>query len=283
MIRYDITTIQNLNQPQLRYFIKDICDYSGIMDKFFIHDIAEICYVISGEGTLYIKKGNIKEEFPVKAGDMYIINPYVPHWEYVEKSQKYTYYIVGVANFKMPLVDGENVYKPVKVPQNSALIRQLDCIFEEQTKQTVDFENAVQLYFQLLLIEIQRFYQKELEVSKLAKNRVAAQIKEFIEANFAGEISTKFIAGYFGKKLNTIEVLFKREYGISIQSFILQLRIENAKRMLEYDNLSIMEISSHAGFYNPTYFARYFRKVVGMSPSAYRKSKIEEQALQNKN
>ena len=55
----------------------------------------------------------------------------------------------------------------------------------------------------------------------------------------------------------------------------MRSRIENARCELERSGKSISEIASMLGFYDSAYFTRMFSRIVGMTPSAYRKlSKI---------
>ncbi len=43
-----------------------------------------------------------------------------------------------------------------------------------------------------------------------------------------------------------------------------------AKRALLYSNMTIAEVAYHLGFEDPAYFSRFFAKVVGRSPRAFR-------------
>ncbi len=65
--------------------------------------------------------------------------------------------------------------------------------------------------------------------------------------------------------------LFKDYYGRAPLDYLTHLRIDYAKRqlMLYHAVRSIREIAASAGFADPYYFSRIFRKYEGMSPSAY--------------
>lgn len=65
---------------------------------------------------------------------------------------------------------------------------------------------------------------------------------------------------------------------MSMQSYILMKRIEGAKRILESNhNISITNCAILMGFYNPTYFSRYFKKITGISPREY--SRLQRQNI----
>ncbi|MEE1198283.1 MAG: helix-turn-helix transcriptional regulator [Acutalibacteraceae bacterium] len=54
--------------------------------------------------------------------------------------------------------------------------------------------------------------------------------------------------------------------------FILKIRIERAKELLDFTDKSIADIAESSGFQDQNYFARIFKKQVGLSPTQYRKS-----------
>ena len=70
---------------------------------------------------------------------------------------------------------------------------------------------------------------------------------------------------YFIKNYN------KRIVKCTPMQFILNLRIEKAKELLEFGNYNISQVASMVGYDNPLYFSRLFKKYVGVSPKEYKK------------
>ena len=66
--------------------------------------------------------------------------------------------------------------------------------------------------------------------------------------------------------------LFKEYSGMSPVKFRIKSKIENAKLCLEYENMTVQEISDYLGFVSPAYFTRQFREITGMTPSEYKSS-----------
>ncbi len=64
--------------------------------------------------------------------------------------------------------------------------------------------------------------------------------------------------------------VFKSCYGIAPLKYVGELRMTRVKALLRDTSASIAEIGMSAGFENPCYFSRAFRKSVGMSPREYR-------------
>lgn len=64
--------------------------------------------------------------------------------------------------------------------------------------------------------------------------------------------------------------MFKAEYGISPQKYIVHLRIQCAKELISVGYHSLQEIAFLSGYRDYKYFSSEFRKHVGISPSKYR-------------
>lgn len=65
--------------------------------------------------------------------------------------------------------------------------------------------------------------------------------------------------------------LFKQEVGYSPIDYFLRLKIRRAGQLLDLTDLSLKEISLSVGFEDPYYFSRMFKKIMGHSPTAYRR------------
>lgn len=66
--------------------------------------------------------------------------------------------------------------------------------------------------------------------------------------------------------------LFKKVTGVSFTEYINQVRLKKAKKLLVNQDLRISEVALDAGFQSITHFNRVFRKVVGCSPSDFRRN-----------
>jgi len=64
--------------------------------------------------------------------------------------------------------------------------------------------------------------------------------------------------------------IFKRTTGMSPAQFILGIRIDRAKELLDFTDKTIADIAEATGFQEQNYFARTFKKVTGLTPTQYR-------------
>lgn len=64
--------------------------------------------------------------------------------------------------------------------------------------------------------------------------------------------------------------LFREEYGITPQDYLIHLRMEKARRMLtEQKHVPVSEVALSCGFYDARYFSRLFRRTAGCAPKEY--------------
>ena len=66
-------------------------------------------------------------------------------------------------------------------------------------------------------------------------------------------------------------VLFKKETGINVSAYLLNIRIEKAKEFLCNTNETIAAIGDRVGYKDSRYFSQIFTKQVGVKPALYRK------------
>ena len=112
---------------------------------------------------------------------------------------------------------------------------------------------------------------QEKEVSVIGK------AKEYINQKFSKEISLEEVAKYVDISSYYFSKLFKEEEGMNFIDYVTELRIGKAKQMLTEGNVSIKEVCIEAGYTDPNYFSRIFKKVVGCTPTEYREGIQNEQ------
>ncbi|CAM3747988.1 response regulator [Marinicrinis lubricantis] len=95
-------------------------------------------------------------------------------------------------------------------------------------------------------------------------------IKNYIETHFRENISLKSIAAQFYMNSVYLGQLFKKTYGLYFNEFLLQLRVQEAKKLLRQTDLRVYEVAEKVGFSNADYFVTQFEKQEGMTPTEYR-------------
>ena len=93
-----------------------------------------------------------------------------------------------------------------------------------------------------------------------------------IRLNISKSITIDFLSDKIGINKAYLQRLFKEQTGKTIISFLNELRIRQAKKLLANDNFDIIDVALEVGFNNRQNFAVAFRKFTGMNPSEFRHS-----------
>ncbi len=94
---------------------------------------------------------------------------------------------------------------------------------------------------------------------------------DFIHNNYATDISLERVARTVRLSRYHLSRLFKEMTGFTYQSYINRVRIEQAKKMLNDDALSVTDVGYAVGYSDLTHFERIFKKIVGSSPTRFRR------------
>lgn len=102
-------------------------------------------------------------------------------------------------------------------------------------------------------------------------NSFSGRVKEFIAHNFDSRLSLDRIAQAVASNKSHLCRRFKSDTGFTLGEYLTRVRIDTSKRLL-LTSLTISDIARLAGFDDPYYFSRIFRKMTGLSPTDFRTS-----------
>jgi AraC-like DNA-binding protein/CheY-like chemotaxis protein len=94
----------------------------------------------------------------------------------------------------------------------------------------------------------------------------------YIAKNYAQPISELELAKECGMSSFEFSRAFHAAHGTTFRDYLSEYRLGQSKRLLGIEQVSVTDVAAMAGFNDPSYFARLFRKRTGSSPSAYRAS-----------
>ena len=101
---------------------------------------------------------------------------------------------------------------------------------------------------------------------------IFGHILAFIEQNYRAKIYVSDISKACHCSISYVSHIFIKKTGCNISTYINNLRVKEAKRLLSMTNLSIQEISYTVGFADSNYFSSTFKKICNISPREYRNS-----------
>ena len=93
----------------------------------------------------------------------------------------------------------------------------------------------------------------------------------YVQTNFSRKVTVQETADYVGLNRSYLGVIFKEITGHTLQKFLIDFRIDRAKKLLSDKSMSIGDVSRSVGYDDPLTFSKLFKKNVGISPNAYRK------------
>lgn len=103
-------------------------------------------------------------------------------------------------------------------------------------------------------------------------SQLILKIMRYLEENYAQNITLSSLGEMFYSNSSYISRVFKQKTGKNYSEYLLDIRIEQAKKLLVSTSFSIGRISDMVGFDNTKYFSRIFKEKTGVQPIAYRKS-----------
>lgn len=100
---------------------------------------------------------------------------------------------------------------------------------------------------------------------------IISRIQTFIQENLDKELNRDEIANSVFRNPAYLSRLFRKETGLSLTDYIVQVKIEKAKRLLKETNDKVSNIAEGLGYVHFSYFAKLFKKAAGLTPQEYRK------------
>ena len=122
----------------------------------------------------------------------------------------------------------------------------------------------------LLTLLMESSWHREAHTNASKKMEIS-QVKSFLDEHYKEKLSLESVASHFFIDKHYLARLFKEQYGVTLVTYLQQVRITHAKRMLRFTDKSIEEIGLECGIGELNYFSRVFKKLEGVSPSEFRR------------
>lgn len=104
------------------------------------------------------------------------------------------------------------------------------------------------------------------------KMETVVLIKQYLDEHYCEKITLDSLSEKYYVNKYYLTRLFRSRYDTTINGYLSSLRINEAKRLLRFSNLTIEEIGRRVGISDPNYLSRLFSRIEGISPSEYRKT-----------
>lgn len=97
---------------------------------------------------------------------------------------------------------------------------------------------------------------------------------KYIEDNYySNDLSVNDISDKLEVTSSYLSKLLKKETGLSFIDYLTNVRIKKAMCIMEDPSIKIYDVAELVGYSNQHYFCRAFKKVVGISPTEFKRGK----------
>ena len=93
---------------------------------------------------------------------------------------------------------------------------------------------------------------------------------QYVDAHFTEDMSREHLSELFYFAPDYITKIFRKETGMSFKNYIIEKRLDLARKLLQTTDDSVRDISLKVGYDNYNYFTRLFKKSFGVTPVEFR-------------
>lgn len=249
------------------------------------HDFSELV-IITGGSAMHTIDG---VDYPIHRGDVYVLNGDTAHG-FSQPDQLELYNIMFEQTIfavlrseikKMPGFQALFVLEPIyrrqdrfknhlhlNVDQMALPLNLLQAMQTEYDAAQDGYEQAMLSYFQAMVAFLCRVFSQEgsgQDCSFLPVVRAFAMI----EKNYLQQLCITDIAATVPMSVRHFVRMFRLIYQTSPIEYIIRLRLEHARRLLQSGSTCITRVAAESGFSDSNYFSRQFRRHYGMAPRDY--------------
>lgn len=239
----------------------------AVRDHYLLH------FVHSGKGIF--RAGN--KTYDLKQGQGFLICPDVMTFYRADKTAPWTYSWIGfngrLAGYYLKSA-GLFEETPVFSYDNNVYIERLFTDIRKASEITIHGQVKMIGILYLLLAELI----SNITVANIpakagfgSKEEYVKNAVLYMQRNFSHKLSVEGIARYIGLNRSYFGAIFKEQTGETPQEFLLKYRMEKAKELMKNHALSIGDVARSTGYDDPLLFSKMFKKLVGVSPSKYKK------------
>lgn len=187
--------------------------------------------------TEYYSRVSIRENQPVPSIDLETVND------------------CDFVNSHLFLMNADDFLEPLKK------------ILREFSTQKIFYRENSSAILKNILVKLYRHSLASTENSATAISRVM----DYIKNNYPNPLNNEMLSSMSGYHEYHLNRLFVKYTGTSIHKYILNIRINEAKKLLLTTEHSLATIAEEVGFNSNTHFSSYFKQVMGISPLEFRK------------
>lgn len=233
---------------------------NNLMQSFY-----SIFIVIGGSGIYEYKN----KSFKIFPGQIFYVPPGLEcTYHYDNEKTKWehiTFEITGECAKNYIEMMGLTPDNPIKNCEDyEEVLSLIKVIFDKYIEEnTVEYYDVLSAFFKIIACNAKRTTPKPQNLSNI--------IKEYINHNYMdAQLTVESVCEVYKVNPSYMSRIFKQDISLSIKSYITNLRMAEARRLLRDTKITAKEIAFSVGFSNETHFLKTFKKHQGMTPKQYR-------------
>ncbi|MGN0318536.1 MAG: AraC family transcriptional regulator [Lachnospira sp.] len=246
------------------------------------HPYYELLYIINGNCNILINNNM----YSIRSGTIALIPSNILHKTsyygdirperiYVEFTKDYVTDILNLSDNILFSVGGKLIFLPFSVRDEINL--DFNQILDEYNSDYYLKEYMLKSMFEELIIKLLRYF-KEFKIYELTDlveppDLTMQMVMDYISNHYLEHITLDDLASISHLNPAYLSKKFKDVNGIGFKEYINTLRIHHAEELLMNSDMSIVEVALSCGYDNSNYFGDIFKKLKGISPSQFRKSR----------
>lgn len=234
------------------------------------HTFYELLYFYKGRGSVFVDG----KEYHVNSGNLVVYYPGVVHREQTSIDSPFQFAFLAFEISKA--LEGNFIFLPSKasgpIVNPGKYHYQLEDKFSQllnEAKIHIDgYEVMCDSLLSSIIIQISRI--EAANKIDYSDSNESLKIKSFIDNNYTKNLTLESLSQIVYISKHHLAHMFKNKIGVPPISYLINKRMDEAKRLLTETNMGILEISNIIGYENQNYFSQLFKKIVGESPLHYR-------------
>lgn len=236
----------------------------------------QIIYVVAGKAYFYFD--NQEEPTLVTAGHMVVYRPKEPQkYVYYGEDQTEVYWVHFTGGNVTNILRSYGIADDMRVIYTGTSLEYANIfkqMIQELQRCQADFREMLVLLLRQIFISIHRQLTREDHLNNDFMDKEMELAIEYFDEHYPEDIRVENYASSRGMSVSWFIRSFKQYTKTTPRQYIMNIRMMNAQILLENTNYNITEIGAIVGYDNPLYFSRIFRKQKGVSPSAYRRQRM---------
>ncbi len=142
----------------------------------------------------------------------------------------------------------------------------------DNLKKVYAYDNA-SIYYETIYEWIEKINERLLSEYDDYKNKQKVQRAiGYIQENYSKDLNMAVVSNYISMNYSLFSYVFKQFTGMNFVNYLKDIRMKEAKRLLEETDKKIIEISNAVGYENEKHFMKIFKSSTGVSPTEFRKN-----------